>query len=91
MCLLLIRDTTEAGKHLSFQLRPQKTKQKLPIKDINRPHKCLAFWERNVEIEKVKVDLFMWNHGEGATGEEKDNKILFTLNFQFQMIGCFVC
>jgi len=39
----------------------------------------------------VKVDLFMWNHGEGATGEEKDNKILFTLNFQFQMIGCFVC
>lgn len=28
---------------------------------------------------------------EGVTGEEKDNKNLFTLHFQFQLIGCSVC
>lgn len=49
-------ETQRAAKHLqSFQLCPQKRKQELPIKDINQLHKCLAEWEKNVEIEKVQI------------------------------------
>lgn len=85
-------ETQQAAKHLQcFQLRPQKTKQELPIKDINRPHKCVAAWERNVEIEKVKLDFIHVESWKETLEKKKTTRSYLHYIFSFIWLAVLHC